>query len=108
MKKGSGWRAGSKGGSKKPYRLCDWQGARLQRLRGRRGHSRPIQPSHASLVRRLLGPAALHPRLRLRPEANSACALGPGATVGVLGTRVPRLTSLRAAMRSYYGLVWPS
>ena len=47
--------------------------------------------------------SALDPWLRL--EAKSECALGPGATLGILGTGVPRLACLQPAAWLKW---WPS
>ena len=72
---------------------------------GKRRRPRPI--SHHALTKAAgcWGPrhSALAPWLRL--EAKSECALGPGATVGVLGTGVPRLACLRPAAWLHQ---WPS
>ena len=62
---------------------------------GKWGRPRPINRHASTEAAGYWGPwrSALAPWLRL--EANSERDLGPGATVGVLGTGVPRLSCLR-------------
>ena len=80
---------------------------RLPRLRGEWSRHVPSN-RHAPAWPAVFGARGASSSPRLRPEANSARALGPGATVGVLGTRVPRLACLRPTSRSWYGPVGPS
>src|SRR3954462_344421 len=65
------------------------------------------QPPRGAQGRRLLGPAALRacPFASLLSQAR--VRLGPGATVGVLGTGVPRLACLRPAVWLKWGPAWP-
>ena len=53
------------------------------------------------------GPRCSALALWLRLEAKSKRALGPGATVGVLGTGVPRLACLQPRAWLHQRLVWP-
>ena len=55
------------------------------------------QSPHVDQGRRRLGPAALRTCPLASLEAKFERALGPGATVGVLGMGVPRLACLRPA-----------
>ena len=59
--------------------------------------SRPINRHAAPKAAGCWGPRRSALALWLRLEAKSERALGPGATVGVLGTGVPRLACLRPA-----------
>ena len=59
------------------------------------------QPPRVDQGRRLLGPRRSALALWLRLEAKPERALGPGATVGVLGTGVPRLACLWPTMWLY-------
>ena len=89
------------------YRLHNGQITQLPRLHGESSHHVP------SNCYTLAWPAGFGARgasssARHHPEENSTRALGPGAIVGVLGTRVPRLACLRPTSRSWYGPVGPS
>src|SRR3954452_4713159 len=64
---------------------------------GKRRHPRPSNHHASNRATRYLGPWHSALALWLRREAKSERALGPGATVGVLGTGVPRLACLRPA-----------
>ena len=55
------------------------------------------QSPHVNQGRRLLGPAVLRTCPLASPLSQVERALGPGATIGVLGTGVPRLACLRPA-----------
>ena len=55
------------------------------------------QPPRSAQGRRLLGPAALYTCPFASLLSQSERALGPGATVGILGMGVPRLACLRPA-----------
>ncbi|KAM3367154.1 hypothetical protein ACQJBY_016047 [Aegilops geniculata] len=83
------------------------QVTRLPRLHGEWSRHVPSN-CHAPAWPTVFGARGASSSARLRPEANSARALGPGATVGVLGTRVPRIACLWPTSRSWYGPVGPS
>ena len=67
---------------------------RISRLRGESETPMSNQSPHVDQGRRLLGLAALRTCPLASPEAKPEHALGPGATVGVLGMGVPRLACL--------------
>ena len=69
----------------------------LPRRRGEVEAPTSNQPPRGAQGRRLLGPATLRTCPFALCSAMSGRALGPGATVGVLGTGVPRLACLRPA-----------
>src|SRR3954468_12168731 len=73
------------------------QSARSSRHHGEAETPTSNQPPRGAQGRRLLGPAALRPCPSPLGTTKSMRALGPGATVGVLGTGVPRLACLRPA-----------
>ena len=62
---------------------------------GKRRRPRPINRHASTEDAGYWGPRCSALDLWLRLEANPERALGPGATVGVLGTGVPRLACLR-------------
>ena len=62
---------------------------------GKRRRPRPINRHASTEATGGWGPRHAALALWLRPEAKFERALGPGATVGVLGTGVPRLACLR-------------
>ena len=62
---------------------------------GKRRRSRPINHHASTRAAGCWGPRPSALALWLRLEAKSECALGPGATVGILGMGVPRLACLR-------------
>ena len=64
---------------------------------GKRRRPRPINRHASTKAAGCWGPRRSALALWLRLEAKSERALGPGATVGVLGTGVPRLACLRPA-----------
>ena len=61
---------------------------------GKRRRPRPINRHTSTKAAGYWGPRHSALSLWLRLEAKPECALGPGATVGVLGTGVPRLACL--------------
>ena len=62
---------------------------------GKQRRPRPINRHASTKAAGYWGPRRSALDLWLRLEAKPERALGPGATVGVLGTRVPRLACLR-------------
>ena len=64
---------------------------------GKRRRPRPINRHASTEAAGFWGPRCSVLDLSLRHEAKPERALGPGATVGVLGTGVPRLACLRPA-----------
>ena len=64
---------------------------------GKRRHPRPINRHASTEATGFWGPRRSALDLWLRLEAKPERALGPGATVDVLGTGVPRLACLRPA-----------
>ena len=62
---------------------------------GKRGRPRPISRHASTKAAGYWGPRCSVLDLWLRLEAKPGHALGPGATVGILGTGVPRLAYLR-------------
>ena len=64
---------------------------------GKRRRPRPINRHASTKAAGYWGPRCSALALWLRLEAKSERALGPGATVGVLGMGVPRLACLRLA-----------
>ena len=62
---------------------------------GKRRHPRPINRHVSTEDAGFGGPRCSEPDPWLRREAKPARTLGTGATVGVLGTGVPRLACLR-------------
>ena len=71
----------------------------------KRRRPRPINRHTVTKAVGYWGPRCSALALWVRLEAKSECALGPGATVGVLGTGVPRLACLRPAAWLKW---WPS
>ena len=74
---------------------------------GKRGRPRPIRRQALAKAADCWGPRRSALALWLRLEAKPERALGPGATVGVLGTGVPRLACLRPTARLSQQAVWP-
>ena len=72
---------------------------------GKRRRPRPINRHASTEAAGFWGPRPSVLDLWLRLEAKPERALGPGATVGVLGTGVPRLACLRPAAWMEW---WPS
>ena len=64
---------------------------------GEPGRPRPINRHATPKAAGYWGPRRSVLDLWLRPKAKPERALGPGATVGILGTGVPRLACLRPA-----------
>ena len=64
---------------------------------GKRRRPRPINHHASTEAAGFWGPRHFELDPWLRCQAKPACTLGPGATVGVLGTGVPRLACLRPA-----------
>ena len=72
---------------------------------GKRRRPRPINRHASTKAAGFWGPQCSALDLWLRLEAKPESAMGPGATVGVLGTGVPRLACLRPAAWLHQ---WPS
>ena len=74
---------------------------------GKRRCPRPINRHASTEAAGFWGPRCFELDPWLRHEAKPARTLGPGATVGILGTGVPRLAYLRPAAWLSRQAVWP-